>query len=624
MSGQTIVRYGDVILYRCLTRRIEQTPVMDTTGTDLRCWRFTVHVTGFLHGWPLACPHHEASGSALAPMEVAGAHAQVRWRLQPRQSFTMAVGCLGTVESGQVLLSALPMEADTPMDLDEGLASFDVDDGPRCPRFDVAHVSSDQIFRVDAVFEIHRVQCHDLGGASDSTSGILGHRWSCTDGLDANLRATRVYQGQLDLATSRFSPHWFRSLVIPPLQPGMRRERMEFTASQDGRRLFYGITDQEVAIAAPAPARRWSVEQTEQSLSNSPWKSHSQIVVVLEGDGNADKGKLILLALYVITAKLTASLPGQPHPEGAPVLLRDLTITDYTGDANAIRATASCERLARVVQHDPPSSGVRGLRVCTDGFQRVIAASDLPEWSDNYDPRLSSGARAGEVPEYEGPVALTGIFRCYLQSACDNTRSINQGSNMLGVDLNPGSSATPVVEIQAVIVPEIPSLESPDYSVSHQSHMYTTFQMESLYRVRSMRTVMPLASPVSSGSLDTSDSCAIVSVGRPQARRIVRIAAERVGNWPEFPDPETMDAGTATVEIPGVTPPPITQTLLSYKLLAGTRTRSCNGEDVFRARFEAVYALSRAPSPTELLKIGANRWSADPVTTSSEVLTNSP
>lgn len=622
MSGQTIVRYGDVILYRCLTRLIEQHPVFDATGTNLKSWRFVVHLTGFIHGWPLACAQHDVNGAALTSANAAAAHRQARWRLQPRQPFTMAVGCLGDLASGQVILAAEPMVADSPADLENGLGGFDVSDGPRCLRFDVSHISADQIFRVEAAFEIHRVQCHDLDTAEDNSSGILSHRWSCTDGLDANLRATRQYRGRLELATSRFSPHWFRSLVLPPLQPGMRRDQMLFTAAEDGRSLHYEILDQEIAIAAPAPARRWSVEHTEQSLGHSPLQSHSQIMVTLEGDSQVDKGKLILLAIYVITAKLTGALPGQTPPDGTPVVLRDLTITDYTGDLNAIRATATAERLAQVVQHDPETAGQRGIYLSTDGFQKIIAPEDLPSWSASYDPRLSASAREGEVPEYQGPIALTGILRCYLQTPCNDSHGINNGVNSLVSDWNGVPASGPVTAIQAVIVPEIPAQEVTYYSASHRSAMYTTYQMESIYKTRYLRAALPIASAASPVSPDTSDSCVVVSVGRPQARRIVRIAAERVGDWPEFPDPETMDSGQANAG--GSGSPPITQTLLSYRLMGGTRTRTCNGEDLYRARFEAIYALSRAPSPNELLKIGWNRWSSDPFTTTSEVLTNSP
>jgi hypothetical protein len=625
MSGQTIVQYGDLVLYRCLTRRMEQRPMIDATGTDLKFWKHTVQVSGYLHGWPAACPFQEVAGSLVEPDHAPQAHRQVRWRLAPRQRFVMAMGCAASIGSGQIVLQADPITAMSPDELTtSGLGNRDVDDGPRCTQFDVVHIASDNIFQVDATFEIHAVQCADEG-AADTVRGVLCHRWGCQDALDVNLRATRVYQGFLELATSNFSPHWFRSLVIPPLQPGMRRDQMSFAASADGKGLRYTIVDQEIAIAAPYPARRWSVEQTEHSLLHSPLQSHSQVVVTLEGDSNADKGELILLALSVITAKLTGVRPGVTPEEGRPCVMRDLTITDFTGDVNSIRAAASCERLGRVIQDESVTEGDLGPRIGLAGFEKVISVEDLPTWSDNYDPRRSASARTGEIPEYAGPVSLTGIFRCYLQSICAGERRLNQQTNAVTIDHNEEPEPLPQASVQAVIVPEIPSIDPPYYSVSHKSAMYTSYQMESIYRTRRLRAALPIASaPYGGTGIDTREACAVISLGRPQTRRVVRIAAERVGQWPEFPDPETMESGAATVGDLGAGRPAIPQILLSSRLLGGTRTKTCNGEEVFRARFEAVFALLRTPTPAEILKFGENKWSTESATVSTTELTSSP
>ena len=624
MSGQTIVQYGNVVLYRCLTRRIDQRPEVDSANAGVQCWKFIVQVTGFLHGWPSACPHQDIVGLDTSTWNAPQVHRQLRWHLMPRQSFIMAVGCADGVGSGTVLLRANPMTVGLPPDLETAiLLDVDLKDGPRCTEFDVVHVSADNIFKVEATFELHLIQCSD-DFSTGSSNGVLSHRWSCADGLDVNLRATRTYRGMLELATSNFSPHWFRSLVVPPLQPGMRRESMQFAASEDGRRLSYTVVDQEVAISAPYPARRWSVEQTEHSLNQQPLQSHSQIVVILEGDGNVDKGQLILLGIYVVTAKLIGAKPGNDPAENHPVVMRDLTITDFTGDANSIRISASCERLGRIIRNSDAGNLSVGPRIAIEGFQKVISADDLPTWSVGYDPRLSASGRAGETPQYQGPVPLTGIFRCYLQSACSGDHGINRTSNALTTDFNGMPGSAPQSAIQAVIVPEIPSIDPPYYSVSHKSSMYTTYQMESIYRTHQLRAAMPIANaPFVGEGVDTRDACAVISLTRPQTRRVVRILAERVGKWPEMPNPESMEGGLATVVDPDVALPAIPQKLLRSKLLGGTRIRSCNGEEIYRARFEAVFALLRSPTPTELLKIGQNKWSADPATRSTALLTNS-
>ncbi|MFO1040977.1 MAG: hypothetical protein U0941_04280 [Planctomycetaceae bacterium] len=621
MSGQTIVQYGDVILYRCLTRQIEQRPVMDAGSTDLKCWRFIVQVTGYLHGWPSACQRQEIVGEFRTETNVPLVHQHVRWRLIPRQRFVIALGCAADLSSGETLFDIQPVLAVTPEDLTEsGLSGVDVNDGPRCIQFDVVHVSADNIFKVDATFEVHVVQCDDDAEAVSNSSGVLSHRWSCSDSLDVNLRVTRFYRGTLELATSQFSPHWFRSLVIPPLQPGMRREKMDFTATEDGRTLQYTIIDLEVAVAAPYPARRWSVEHTEHSLNDSPLQSHSQIVVTLEGDSNVDKGELILLALYVISAKLAGVKPGESPIPNRPFVMRDLTIVDFTGDSNSIRASASCERLGQLVRDAAAVDVDTGLRICADGFRKIISQDDLPGFSLNYDPRRSASGRSVESPVYQGPVSLIGIFRCYLQSPCSPQHGVNQLTNILGADKNTIPSEAPIIAINAVIVPTITATDPPYYSASHREAMYTTYQMESIYQTDRLRAALPIAADPEGAS----ESCAVVSLAPSQTKRIVRIAAERVGAWPEFPDPDTMEAGMATVGDPLRGILPIPQKMMSSKLLGGTRTRTCNGEEIYRARFEAVFVLLRTPSPTEILKFGQNKWSTDGGTESTTTLTNSP
>lgn len=625
-NGQTIIKYGDVVLYRCLTRRIEQRPVMDSANASLKCWRFVVHVTAYLHGFPDACKYHSlSSGPGDTDYSLASqAHKQVRWRLPPRQRFVMAVGCTTDIASGNTLLYAEPMtNVATPEELEPedeeapfGLSLYDVADGPRCLQFDVSHVSGDSIFKVDATFEIHRVQCDDDDGAVENVNGVLSHRWSSADALDVNLRTTRTYTGQLELATSNFSPHWFRHLVVPPIQEGMRRQRLEFMASADGRKLQYTITDQSIAVAAPPPARRWSVEHTEASIGQDGLKQAAQVSVSLEGDENVDKGQLIVLGLYVVFAKMQGSKPGQ-NPAFGSFLMNDITITELTGDVNGVRVSASGWRIPGELKDDPGNPN--GVHVNPGGLNTDITAANLPAFAANYDPRRSADGRAGEAAPYQGPIPLAGIFRCYLQSPCSSITGINIRTN-LTPDLNTTPDDEPQVPVYPVIVPSIDA-DIPDYySTSHQTSMYTTWQMESRYDTRHMRAAMPIASaPYAGGGFDTSPACSIVSLSRPQCRRIVRIQAERVGEWPEFPNSEAMEDGFATVS--GTA---IAQKVLQQKLLGGTVTKSCNGEDLYRARMEIVFALLRAPDPTESLKFGNNKWATSGQAVSTTTLTNSP
>jgi hypothetical protein len=173
----------------------------------------------------------------------------------------------------------------------------------------------------------------------------------------------------------------------------------------------------------------------------------------------------------------------------------------------------------------------------------------------------------------------------------------------------------PKVTVTAATAPSLPEIEVPWFGTGHRVNMYTTWQMESIYHTRTMRAAMPIASTVfAGGGIDTRPKTSVIALSDGQTRRIVRILAERAGAWPEFPDPETMDGGTATLS-------GIPQTLLKAKLLGGTVSKSADGKDIYRARAEFVFALARQPAPSEVLKMGFNGWTNEGPTNSAPTLT---
>lgn len=625
MSGQTIVQYGAVTLYQCSTR-FEQVPVFDASGTDLKSLRTVVHVNGYLIGHTGDKLHSPTySGGA------AGQHKGVRYQLPPREEFTVTTGCTTTSPASGVTLfyaRAFPDTVTIPSNLgSNGLTGYDVSDGPRCLGFYVTHVYSNEVFRVEAIFEIHKVECDANGAATGNRNGVLSHRWSSNDQLDTNLRTVRTYTGTLELATATFSPHWFRSLVVPPLGDGFRRDSMRFVASEDGKRLQYAITDTEIAISAPYPATRWSVNYSEGAHTGQ--KGFGTLDISLEGDSNVNKRDLISIAMKVIDNKLKRLDPTTMRAANS-YLLEDILVTDHIGDVNAISVHASMSRTAtqNATNFAQISAGMLGT---------VIPAADLPEFAATYDPRQSRGGRDGERPEYKGPTDLIGIWRCYLQKPCDmdhGIRSTYGPNNMVDSDVNTPTVANPRSTISAVVVPEI-TIEYPShYSDSHKEAMYRIFKCESLIKTNMLRAVMPkalsawVAPEGTPDAVDNRSSVSVVSLGVGMVTMIVRMVAERVGAEPELPDPDNLYLGVATYSpdySPGdvTTSAPISMTHLGTKLLAGTRSYSAGGQTLYRARAEMRFALDRRPRPDEVLKIGNNPWTSTGVEVTSGTLTNS-
>lgn len=650
--GQTVLTYyqgsgaAKLRLYRCSTPRIRQVPVMDHTGTDLKCWRHEITVVGYVQGRDAtrAFSFHKVYDdspsteitlpSGSTPVSASLAQRQARWRLAPRGRLILQTGVTGPDEptnndpaGGQTLYDvtsvalAYPTADPTAIAASNAntgrLKGIDVNDGPICAECSIEHITADNIFKVRVTFIVHIVECADDGSTANRSTGVLSNRWSCTDHLDVNLRAARVYDGMLELISAQFSPHWFRSLVLPPLQAGFRRESMILAGSPDGKKLQWQVVDQAIHVAAPYPARKWSIGHTEGMLIQDGMKSMGTINIALEADSEVDKGQLIMLGLHVVSAKLLmVPLGNQP---AASVLLGDITITDFTGDVNAVRISASVQRVA--------TDKIIGIGINADSLARQIEASDftgLPFMlgQPDYDPSRSIGARQGDRTSYEGPESLISIFRCFLQSPCADTHSTDITTNMLTTDFNPAPPAIATTTI-GVITSTFTSEPQGDYSDDHTSKMYRFYQCESHYKKKTLRCAMPLAISDEGPINNPKKATTVVKIGASQCIRIVRIHSERVGKRPQFPNPEAFD-NLECIDNTGMSTgtPQITMHLLSSRIVPGTKTLTSTGEKLYRATLEMRFALSRCPRPHEKLKVGMDVWSSTPKAVTNETLTN--
>ena len=166
-AGFTVVRYGDQTIVNCHTTRFDESAEFDDTGTDFIFHRYVIRVTGYLLGTPnLAGSVRLHPNPTSGSQENAGEHHKlVRHNIQsPRQNFKMWVGVTSMdVEEpqGGVLLfdvNPWPSASSTPPGPTE-FANLDVRDGPRCLEFNVRQITGNEIFKVEATFEICITDC---------------------------------------------------------------------------------------------------------------------------------------------------------------------------------------------------------------------------------------------------------------------------------------------------------------------------------------------------------------------------------------------------------------------------------------------------------------------------------
>lgn len=627
-SGQTVLTYGVWALSRCQTLEFKQEPVFDDLSqTDLMYHKFTVRVLGYIHGisgWcqlqtPLTT-NDLVNGSMQSASLV---HVGMRVSLPPRQKLSFRIGADDTgLAGGYVALYAEP-SVERPI----GITHLDVNNGPRCKEFVVRRIVSDNVFEIEAEFEVCKVECQvdatvpsqsglnpNVAGTVPVTkiTGVLSNRWSVVDDIDTNLKTIRTYSGRLRTASSSIDPNAFRSYVTPPLVPGMRRDRIHFAVSPDGLNLDYMIIDTEVAYSAPSPATKWTIAHTEsvdQGLS-----VYSSLDITLHGPRDVDKGKLITIAMNVIQARL---LGAAPNKDNSKHYLESLSITDFIGDDQIISASCKIRRLA-------PKEGKIGdpmldWRIATGILGRVLNADDVNyslgnEVDPDYDSDRSMGGRivndVEQTPIYEGPIELIGMFLPYLQTPCNDLHKIVKDGQDLRVDENVVPNTYPKPSVRAKVYENFPETDDDLYSESTVNAMYTEWRMESIYKDRTMKLALPIATSHASAYGGYTNK--IVTLSAPQARRIVRAVAERVGAWPEMPSNEQIQAIVGNTY-------GMVQTVLGKKRRFATPFYTAGGQKAYRMGIDFYLSLSHMPGSGDTLAVGRSMWTVDgDIVTTSE------
>jgi hypothetical protein len=87
----------------------------------------------------------------------------------------------------------------------------------------------------------------------------------------------------------------FRWLVVPGLEPGFRRDRLEFTTDASGLKIQFRVINVQTHAAPPWPAVRWEMTHTEEVQGETNF--FSDYHCRLEGAPNSDRKLLISRAM---------------------------------------------------------------------------------------------------------------------------------------------------------------------------------------------------------------------------------------------------------------------------------------------------------------------------------------
>lgn len=594
MIAQTIIEYNGVTFFQVWTKSFEQEAVFDDSGTDRIYSKFTIRIQGYVHGISKSAlnpgaPRVDPKTAADAPT----VYRHIRQALQePRGVFRMTMGADANASGGKELLYVDPFQEGK-----KDLTKFpraDVNNGPKCRNISITNLAGSDFFRVECEFELCIVDCQP----GENTKGVLSNRWGVTDDLDKNFKTTRTYTGRLRTVNGTLNPHDFRKWVLPPVIQFMRRNSMSFAATSDGLYLDYTIIDVETSYSAPPPATSWSLSHTEEAV-DSGTVTYGSATCMLEGDTLVNKQALILVALAAVRAKIDWKIAGAEGDERGP--LEYLRITDeYSDDSSRVIVSARKKRGFDAKKWQKFLTKNIGISLdLSKRFQET-----MQKLGHVYRSEESRGMRTVDrekIPEVSGPVDIAAILAVRLQTPCDNKHSMIVTR---GEEVEPDE----VAAVELIIRERDPAAgeltpfgDDPDEYVSedHLIGLYEYWGMESTYEIDQHAVQMPIANALAGTSADSNvDTSVVVRIAPPTARRIMRVDARRYRGHPRIPTPEDyVDSNGIRATLIGKT-----------KLAIEVPDRGPDGQQIFRTRAEFVFALSRAPTAKEKLRIGVNPW----------------
>lgn len=603
----TDVIYNGVYMHNVRTRRWDQDVVLDQSGTDVIAHRFNLRFEALVHvqgTWTATAGNTAPVFTSLASgdipigntygalgQNVPSIYADITKRLgTARKTLTVKIG-------GEVVLQAVPASLATYTSSIDRL-NMEVNNGPHPQVLAITHVVGNQVFRVEWAVTADMVRC-DPASDTGYPGIVLSNRWAMQEVLDANFMVTRTIRGRLRLGANFVQPHWAKYLVVPGLERGFRRERIDFASDASGLDCDYSIVDKQVHYAAPYPATKMQASHTESTAMGINF--FSEMRVHLEGPVNIDTRALIWRAMHVIDARLLLT----SRSAVSDYVLEDASITDSIGEINAVDMFV---RIRQLKISDPENTQIGHLYNATLGLPFTLPT--IPGQTAPYLPNQSLppniyGYRPWGGLDGERRVAVLLLLNCQNQDPCgalDSHKIYDWDGEERDEEDGEGGN-----EFREIYTPEsggyIPAASDNKYSSDNTSGIYTRSRIESEYTFRDMKVALPLASSEVTAD-PTDDATVVCRIGRRQCCRVIRFDAERVGKTPKKPEaPETYTDGTFG------SPNVLTGTRIKQVISVLPPVLSSDGaKQIYRVTAEIVYALNRCPQADETFNVGIHPY----------------
>jgi len=581
----TVVTYNGITMNSVATTHFAQAVQYDASGSDALYWKYTLTFEGIVHAQGVTTTRlpwvGQGLGSGSKFPSVQQAYVNISKALwQPRQTLAVTIG-------GALILSCGTS------------GNPDLDNGPKPQRVELSHITANSTLgpTFHVVFEI---QCAAAVQPGSTVPPVLDNRWSIHESMDEEFFTTRSISGQIRCSQAQFATDGYRGLVVPALESGFKREHFEYNVHPDSLTIDYVCTDKQVHTAPPWPAVKINVRHSESTADAASFES--EIHVALKGAPNSNKLDLFALAMKIIQDRLGKI--GTLGKDDGKVPLA-FSIVDEIGERNGIEVYFKINH-----QRDSSSLTVNDgnfLGCPLGALGRPLGDFyPLSQGSPKYNPTVSpvpsvTGyvSQGGQGPRPAPILALA--LNCFLQVPTDNVHWIGHGNYSVqpapASPPLPSNSPTPP-NPPSTSVTQNPNLDPyalPSLTSSQNSALYTFCTAETTLGLNPLRVQLPIADSPANYKAG-ADTCVVCTLGLPQGALTFHIECERVGDWPDIPepvptwtDPDTKIRGTLLLASLKPMPP----TLDALKIKA-----------VYRLSARIVYALNRPPLRGERIPIG--------------------
>ena len=578
----TSVEYNGILMTNVVTREWSQSMVYDASHTDLLYSKFRLTFEGIIHGESTTVLGTYAAAAGVTPPKIT--HQLLSRQLQtPRHKLSVWMGPDNQRNAGTLFFEILPYNiSDT-----ASATQYDVETGPKPIEVKITHVVGYRVFRVLFTIECAKIECEN-GSIPPQNGHVLNNKWRIEEDMDANFFTTRTIAGTLRLATCILPGNAFKQLVLPRLETGFRRDAIQYVVSENGLDCNYTVRDKQVHTAAPWPATDISGTHTESTNDGKTF--FADMSVRLEGSPEADKADLLQRCVQIVDSRL--HLIEHQNQDSPKYFIAHAAITDHIGAGNAIEMQVKIQRMppGDAAGADDIDLGEYLTNVVVESFGTRL---ELPPLRGNeYDARKSRlPALYGYDPQTgeRSPSAALFMLHGFLQTPCSDQHSHQIDQNVQSPSYDAAQYDTGVTGSTASHIVETSNTES-QYSAETHESVYTYYELQNTYGIQAIRVQAPYAVKVE----PYEDTSKVFLLGSGRAYREIKLEAERVGSWPQVPEPKDEYSDGY-----------IKGWLLDHKEFTQPPTLSADGRHKLY-KIEATYrwALNRFPQPGEATHTG--------------------